>query len=366
MAVPRLVLVVLPPTEIVEFVTTSGTVGDPLSIMLSRDDLNRLAYNEAISIACTGHKQGMKYQLMTTIDKRFMAGLAYTLGVHSLNGGLIRVGPGVPELQWDSIQRFKPEVIIAVPSFIMKLIQYAKTNNIDFKNSSIQKAICIGEPIRNLDYSLNALGEAILSEWNIHLFSTYASTEMSTAFTECYAGKGGHLHPELIYVELLDENDQPVNDGEYGEVTVTTIGVQAMPLLRFKTGDVCRIDVEPCICGRNTPRLSPLIGRKQHMIKLKGTTIFPATVYDLLNQMKEILLYQLHVSLDEYRNDSLVIKIAIDNSENTDSIVNKLKEKCRSILRVTPIIQIEKMEELKSQVFKETHRKPIYFVDHRI
>jgi phenylacetate-CoA ligase len=85
---------------------------------------------------------------------------------------------------------------------------------------------------------------------------------MSTTFCECEAGKGGHHHPELIICELLDDNNLPVKENEFGELTITTLGVEGMPLLRFKTGDICRFHHEPCSCGRTTMRISPIIGRK--------------------------------------------------------------------------------------------------------
>ena len=89
-------------------------------------DLDRLAFNEEKSFACAGVKPGDIVQLMTTIDKRFMAGLAYFLGIRKLGASIIRVGNGIPELQWDTIQRLKPDTIMCVPSFILRLIQYAE------------------------------------------------------------------------------------------------------------------------------------------------------------------------------------------------------------------------------------------------
>src|SRR4029077_3419594 len=158
----------------------------------------------------------------------------------------------VPSLQWETIAKLKPTAIVAVPSFIHKLIQYAGEHNIDINTTSVKKAICIGENIRNTDFSLNVLGKKITEAWNIHLYSTYASTEMQTAFTECSEGRGGHHQPELLIVELLDENNQQVKPGEPGEVTITTLGVEAMPLLRYKTGDICISFDQPCGCGRTS------------------------------------------------------------------------------------------------------------------
>jgi phenylacetate-CoA ligase len=253
--------------KIIDYITTSGTLGDPVTFAMSDKDLDRLAYNEYISFSCAGGKPGDIFQLMTTLDKRFMAGLAYFLGIRKLGAGIIRVGNGIPELQWDSIKRFSPNNIIVVPSFILKIIKYAEENNIDYRNSGIKRAVCIGENLRNQDFSLNLLGQKIKDKWDIELISTYASTEMATSFTECTYGCGGHHHPELIITELLDENGRPSEEGEPGELTITTLGVEAMPLLRFRTGDICTFHHSPCACGRKTKRISPIFGRKNHKIQ---------------------------------------------------------------------------------------------------
>ena len=111
-----------------------------------------LAYNEMKSFSCAGLKPGNIVQLMTTLDKRFMAGLAYFLGIRKLGASIIRVGNGMPELQWDTIKRIKPDTIMCVPSFILRLIDYAEQNGIDYKNSSIRRIIGIGEGLRNQDF----------------------------------------------------------------------------------------------------------------------------------------------------------------------------------------------------------------------
>jgi len=106
----------IPMTEIVDFSTTSGTLGDPVTFGLSEKDMERIAYNEAISLSCAGISKGDVVQMITTIDKRFIAGLAYLLGLRKIGAGVVRMGPGIPELQWDSIFRYKPKYLITVPS----------------------------------------------------------------------------------------------------------------------------------------------------------------------------------------------------------------------------------------------------------
>lgn len=350
-------------SKIAEYTTTSGTLGKPVIIPLTEKDLTRLTYNEYISFSCAGGTDEDIYQLMLTLDRQFMAGMAYYSGIRKLGAGVLRVGPGVPSLQWENIARIQPTTIVAVPSFILKLIAFAEEHGIDINASSIKKAVCIGENIRNVDFSYNVLGKKITDKWNIQLFSTYASTEMQTAFTECKAGQGGHHHPELLIVELLDEQDQPVPPGTPGEVTITTLGVEAMPLLRYKTGDICQYYEEPCKCGRQTVRLSPVIGRRKQMIKYKGTTLYPPALYDLLSEMEDVKEFIVEVFSNEIGTDEILLHLSpIEESEETD---RKIKSYLQAKLRVIPQVKYASMQDILKMQFPEGSRKPVKFVDNR-
>ncbi|MBA6153884.1 phenylacetate--CoA ligase family protein [Gelidibacter maritimus] len=353
----------VPKSKIIDYVTTSGTLGDPVTFALTDADLERLAYNEAMSFACAGVTSSDVIQLMTTMDRRFMAGLAYFLGVRKLGASIIRVGAGVPELQWDSIIKFKPTYLIVVPSFLLKLIEYAQQHDIDLNASGIKGAICIGESFRNDDFTLNTLGEKITEHWQIDLFSTYASTEMSTAFTECKAQQGGHLHPELIIVELLDDNDQSVKNGEIGELTITTLGIEAMPLLRFKTGDMMKAHTQPCSCGRTTLRLGPIAGRKKQMIKYKGTTLYPPAMENILNNFTALECFVIEISHNAIGTDEILIKIASATPSN--QLLGQIKDHFRAKLRVTPMIEWSDKNVIDALRFPKLSRKPILVIDKR-
>lgn len=351
-------------SEIRDYITTSGTLSDPTTFALTEKDLVRLSYNEAISFTCAGGHKGEIYQLMTTIDKRFMAGYAYCMGVREIGAGLIRVGNGIPELQWDTINRIHPDAIICVPSFILRIIKYAEEHGIDYKNSSIKKAICIGENLRNNDFSLNLLGAKIKEKWDIDLYSTYASTEMSTSFCECHEGQGGHHHPELIICELIDENDNIVKEGEPGELVITTLGVEGMPLLRFKTGDIAQFHYEPCKCGRNTMRISPIIGRKKQMIKFKGTTLYPASVFDILDNTDYVENYLVEVSTNEIGMDHLTVFVGVKLEK--EEYIKELKDRFRAKLRVAPEVRFKPIDEIQRIQMPEIKRKPVKFIDNRV
>ncbi|WP_298711363.1 AMP-binding protein [Chitinophaga sp.] len=350
-------------SKIAEYTSTSGTLGRPVIIPLTDKDLDRLSYNEFISFSCAGGTDEDIYQLMLTLDRQFMAGMAYYNGIRKLGAGVLRVGPGVPSLQWENIKRIQPTVIVAVPSFILKLIAFAEEHGIDINASSVKKAVCIGENIRNTDFSYNVLGKKITDKWNIDLFSTYASTEMQTAFTECRQGRGGHHHPELLIVELLDDQDRPVPPGAPGEVTITTLGVEAMPLLRYKTGDICQYDETPCSCGRQTLRLSPVIGRRKQMIKYKGTTLYPPALYDLLSDMEDVKEFVVEVFSNEIGTDEILLHLhPREESEDGD---RRIKSYLQAKLRVIPQVRYCAMPEILKMQFPEGSRKPVKFIDNR-
>lgn len=350
--------------DIVDIITTSGTLGEPVVVAMTHNDLDRLAYNEYLGFRCAGCTSGDVFQLMTTLDKRFMAGLAYFLGSRMLRSAMIRVGNGIPELQWDTIQRFSPTVAVAVPSFLLHIMDYAEKNGIDHHASSLGKVYCIGEPIRNKDFEYNTLGRKILERWpEIRLFSTYASTEMATSFSECEFGRGGHHHPELIIVEFLDDNNNSVPLGEEGEVTITTLGVEGMPLLRFKTGDICQAYTEPCACGRNTMRLGPVIGRKKQMIKFKGTTLYPPALYDILDNIDGIRNYIVEVYTNQLGTDEIVIRVGSDI--HSESFEKMIKDHFRAKLRVAPSIVFESPDYIRSLQYPDMSRKPVRLIDRR-
>ena len=351
----------VPMTDVRDIVTTSGTLGGSVASYLTQKDLNRLGVNEAGSYMLAGCTKDDTFQLLTTIDKSFMAGLAYFLGANELGARIIRSGPGALQLQWESIQRFSPTVLVAVPSFIPRLIKYAIENGIDPNKTSVKKIVCIGEAVRDEKLKPNYLAKRITDQWKVQLFSTYASTEMATAFTECEAGNGVHLQPELMFAEVLDEDGNQVKNGESGEVVVTPLSVEGTPVLRFRTGDICHYYTEPCSCGRNTPRLGPVVGRKQQMVKLKGTSLYPNAIIDELNAIAEVANFVVELHSDELGLDEVVVK-ALLRGENAEY---KVLEKLSGKLRVKPRLILASNEEINKLKFDENQRKPQILIDKR-
>ena len=285
-----------------------------------------------------------------------MAGIAYFLGVQELNAGMIRLGPGVPKMQWESILKYKPTVLIAVPSFIVTLIEYAKENNIDFQKSSVESIVCIGEPIRSDDLSHNILGKRITDQWGIKIYSTYASTEMGAAFSECTAQRGCHLNDDLLFLEVIKVDEMEASHGESGEVVITTLGVEGTPLIRYKTGDIATVYRNECSCGKKTPRLGPIIGRKNQMIKFKGTSLYPKAIFEALEEFASISCYKVLIEKNELGNDEIIV--LLEDKFKTHSELNLIKASCKEKLRVSPQFQFMEANKLRGLVYKKHMRKP--------
>ena len=344
------------PSRIIDYSTTSGTTGLPVTVALTENDLLRLAYNEEQSFLTAGCKSSDVVMLLLTLDRQFMAGMAYYLGIRKLGAAAVRSGVISPQAQWENIKRFKPDVLVAVPSFIVKMLDYATKHGINANHTSVKKVVCIGEPIRNDSFKYNALSSKIVSKWNVELYSTYASTEMQTAFTECCHGSGGHLRPELLIVEILNDAGDPVPEGHAGEVTVTNLGIEGMPLLRYRTGDICTLHLEPCACGRNTPRLSPVTGRKNQMIKYKGTTFFPPAIFDALSMVNGINDYVVEVFNNELETEEVIIHVSVTG--NIDAMEKQIEDALRMRLRVVPTIHFTTSQYLQTLRPAES-RKPV-------
>lgn len=353
----------VPRSAIREYAATSGTLGLPVVIALTHNDLQRLAYNEYLSFHCIGADTGDIFQLMLTLDRQFMAGIAYYSGLHKLGATTVRTGPGLPAMQWDTIQQLGTTGLVTVPSFLHKLIDHATATGIALNNSPVKKVLAIGESLRDDNLEPNALLQRIREKWDIEVYGTYAATEMQTAFTECRAGKGGHHHPELIIAELLNEEGKPVAEGEKGEVTITTLGVEGMPLLRYRTGDICRAYYEPCACGRNTMRLGPVLGRKQQMIKFKGTTLYPPVIFEVLNRIGAIKEYVVEVQTGGDSQD--LLNIYLHTALETEACNNLLRPVFQHKWRVVPRLTYCSADQIRQLQFPGNSRKPIKFIDKR-
>jgi len=349
----------VPRERVVEMVTTSGTTGKPLLWMLTEPDVRRLALNERLSFECAGLTSNDTVLVAVALDRCFMAGLAYWLGLREIGCSILRVGPSSPVLVLEMIERAQPTAIVGVPSFLRVIAEKAGEMGFDLNTSSVKKAICIGEPLRDRSLALNASGRAIEEAWGVRVYSTYGVTELANSLCECDAGAGGHLHAELLHLEVLDDTGTPVIDGEVGEVVATTFGVEAMPLIRYRTGDCAALFRTPCKCGRSTPRLGPIIGRKNQKLKFKGASLFPSTLQAVLEQTEGVESFVIVARAENELSDSVEVLV------HGAASVGALREALQARSKISPEIRHVSRAEIEALQMPPQARKRRTFVDLR-
>ena len=352
----------VPPAEIVDLCLTSGTTGKSVAMLQSAADLDRLTYNEEISFRGAGFSRGDRVLVAAAIDRCFMAGLAYFLGLTRIGATVIRGGSSSVGLLVELIKNCRPSAIVGVPSLLLAVGEKLQQEGIDPATLGVTRLVCIGEPIRSRDFTLSPLGERLEQTWRCQLFGTYASTEMATSFTDCAAGRGGHLHPDLMVVEIVDEQGQPLPPGHLGEVVATPLGTSGMPLLRFRTGDIASLHLEPCSCGRNTPRMGPVVGRKSQMLKIRGTTVYPPAIAAVLQGLPAVRGYYLEVENEFALSDRIRVVVGANDPSLTPA---GIADQLAAVLRVRPEVVIVSPAEILRVTVRDDKRKPVTFFDHR-
>ena len=349
----------VPRERIVEIVTTSGTTGQPLLWMLTEADARRLAWNEQISFKCAGLTARDTVLVAVALDRCFIAGLAYTTGLRELGCTVVRTGAASALLVLEMIGRIRPTAIVAVPSFLRVIADKARELKFDLKKSPVKKIVAIGEPVRDQKFALNPSGQAVEKLWGAKIFSTYGVTELANSLCECEAGKGGHLHDQQLFIEILDDEGNAVADGEIGEVVATTFGVEAMPLIRYRTGDCAAIFREPCACGRTTPRLGPVVGRKNQKLKYKGASLFPSTLATVLEKMKNVESFVIIARRESELSDAIEVLV------HGAAPVKDLREALQARAKIAPQIRHASREEIEQLQLPPSARKRRTFVDLR-
>jgi phenylacetate-CoA ligase len=352
----------VPQGEIVDLCLTSGTTGKPVAMLQSAADLDRLSYNEELSFRGVGFTREDRVLVTAAVDRCFMAGLAYFLGLTKIGATVIRGGSGPLPLLMELIRNCRPNAIVGVPSLLLAVGEKLLAEGIDPARLGVTRLVCIGEPIRRVDFTLSPLGERLVARWGCPVFGTYASTEMATSFTDCAAGLGGHLHPDLIAVEIVDEKGAPVPHGSLGEVVATPLGVTGMPLLRFRTGDIASLHDEPCPCGRNTQRMGPIVGRKSQMLKVRGTTVYPPAIAAVLQGMTGVRGYYIEARSEFALSDRIRVVVGSSDPSLTAS---QVAERIAAAIRVRPEVEIVPPEEILRVTTRDDKRKPVTFFDHR-
>lgn len=348
--------------QVVDICVTSGTTGEPVMVWQTESDLQRLAENEKQAFVAAGITRHQRVLIAAALDRGFMAGLAYFLGLREIGATILRAGSSSLDYLAETLRRQRPQVLVGVPSLFLTLAKHLEKSGDDPAALGVEKLICIGEPVRNPDLSLSPLGEALTRHWSAQVLGTYAGTEIATAFADCEQGCGGHLLPELALVEILDEQARSLGAGQVGEVVVTPLGMEGTPLLRYRTGDMAQLYDQPCACGRQTPRLGPILGRREQMLKCRGTTLFPATIAGALHSIPAVQGHYIEV----FRQHDLAdeVKVVVGCTDPTLT-ATQISARIAALTRVKLAVTICSPAEIIHKTVRSDRRKPVTFFDYR-
>ena len=344
--------------QIVETVVTRGLTGVPLIFILSQGDLDRLSFNCALAFNSIGLTSQDRAQIFLTLDGLLIAGLAYYGGLTALGINTARVGHIPFDKQKHYIDLLRPTVLIGTPSYLKVFGQRLAESGFDLPGSSIEKIFCVGERVRDENLQMSSTGQAISELFNAKLYSGYGVSEFSVSYSECIEQSGCHSYPELIYTEIVDENGNPVPDGTVGELIGTPLGVEGIPLFRYRTDDITFKLPGSCNCGRNSDRIGPILRRKSQIIKLKDTTVYPFVITSALDGLDFIRDYVLIIEGKESFPDHATLHVVAPASM-LDTITSHLRE----MAKVTVPILISNVATINS--YRGGTRREMKIIDRR-
>jgi phenylacetate-CoA ligase len=313
--------------EVKEIHVSSGTTGNPTLVGYTKDDLKLWSEVMARCLACAGAEPG------DTVQNAYGYGL-FTGGLGIHYGGLemgLRIIPmssGQTQRQLKIMQDFKPKIITCTPSYALYMAEEAKDMGIDPKNGNWKIGVFGAEP-----WTEKMRGE-IESAWNMLATDIYGLSEIigPGVAQECPHKDGLHIFSDVFYPEIIDpDSGEAVAQGQDGELVITTLTKQAIPLIRYRTRDIVSISYEKCKCSRTSPRISKIKGRTDDMIVVRGINVFPS-------QIEHVLLgiegtephYQIIVDRQQHQLDEVEVLVEVNSKMFSDE-VKKLEELKRKI-----------------------------------
>ncbi len=333
-------LLTIPVDKVIRVHTSSGTTGKPKAIFFSKKDINNSAELIARCLVMTGARRGDILQNSMTYGL-FTGAFVMHYGAEKVGIFVIPAGPGNTERQISLMRDFGTTMIHITPSYALYVASVIFDKGLDpRKDLKLKRAYLGAEP-----YS-EETRRKIEDLLGIDVYNCYGLTEMNGPGVgfECIYKNGLHIWEDNFLLEVINpETGEPVPDGEIGELVLTTLNREAMPLIRYRTRDLTRIIPEPCRCGRTHRRIARILGRSDDMFIVKGVNIFPQQIEQILMSIKGVAQnYQ--IVLEPI--DELVVKVEIDKEifdgkiERLIKIKEEIIEKIRSATMVKPKVEL--------------------------
>jgi phenylacetate-CoA ligase len=336
-------LLCVPKDQLVRLHVSSGTTGQAIAVLYTKADLEGWSDLLARCMYMTGARPGDTFQNLSGYGL-FTGGLGFQYGAERLGLLSIPSGSGNGRRQIQLMRDFSTNIIHIIPSFALRLMDVMMELGVD--------------PKRDLQLRLGYLGAEPYSEevrrrveefYGIRVFNSYGLSEMNgpgVAF-ECPYQSGMHIWEDAYVVEIIDPDTlEPVPEGVFGELVMTTLRREGMPIIRYRTRDITRIIPGECPCGRVHKRLDRIQGRSDDMFIIKGVNIFPMQVEQVLMNIPEVGNNYVIILRRENNIDDMILrvemtdKIFVEDMRHLHRLQHKITHDLRGELQITPHIEL--------------------------
>lgn len=328
-------LAAVPEEQIVRIHSSSGTTGTPVIIPYTQKDVDdwSLMFARCYEMARITKRDRIQ---ITPGYGLWTAGIGFQLGCERLGAMAVPLGPGNTEKQLQMMRDLKSTVLCATSSYALLLAE-------QIENRGLKESINLKKGVIGSERWGDKMRARIRDILGIELYDIYGLTECygPGIGISCSEDNGIHYFDDYVYMEILDpQTGLPVKDGEVGEITLTTLVKEGAPLFRFRTHDLAAFIPGKCKCGSSFPRITPILGRSDDMVKVKGNIIFPSTIEDVIKSVPG--------TSSEYRaviehvdgKDELELSVEVEGGTDRTEAALTLALNFKSKYNMTPKVRI--------------------------
>lgn len=341
----------VPLREVVRVHSSSGTVANPRVVGYTRQDLKTWGNLVARILSAGGVTQDDVIQV-TFAYGLLTGGLGIHYGAECIGASVLPTSVGRTERQIKIMQDFRTTVLVSTPSYALVMADRLEEMGLDAKTFSLKFSIFAGEPWTE------EMRRGIEQRLFVKATDNYGISEVMGPGVagECLEQAGMHLQEDHFYAEIIDpETGKVLEPGEEGELVLTTLTKEAFPVIRYRTGDLCRIISEPCGCGRTFWRMSRITGRCDEVVVIKGVNIIPERIGDILEQIKgRRPVYQLVATRRQHRDElelwvEVTDELFFDKMREQRALVDAMRLKVANFIGITPRIKLVEKGSLERQ-----------------
>ncbi|OGB95104.1 MAG: phenylacetate--CoA ligase [candidate division NC10 bacterium RIFCSPLOWO2_02_FULL_66_22] len=337
-------LFAVPMNQVLRIHASSGTTGKPIIAGYTRADLSMWAETCARCLASAGAQPGDTFQNAYGYGL-FTGGLGFHAGGELLGLTVIPVSGGNTERQILLIQDLKPKILTCTPSYALTIAETIRTMGIDAASLGLKAAVLGAEPWTE------EMRKEIEAKLCLKAVNIYGLTEVIGPGVSCECVEvqnGAHVYEDHFYPEVIDPNTGEVlPHGTRGELVFTSLTKEALPVIRYRTGDLASLDASPCGCGRTSVRMSRIVGRTDDMLIIRGVNVFPSQIETALMRIPELSPHYQLVVTREKTLDELEVRvevspeffrqiggeILVDETHQADHAVHELRRRIAERLR---------------------------------